>query len=1305
MSQPPCGASAARLGLVAGVTLLVFGLVLVFQQASQADAAVLSSQAVAGFQTTEKLKITLSLANPKDQELKGNLQIELLGPDGQSLGQAEQEVRQRESAAGYSFDLPATKLPPSKLTLRCRFGKEKVDVPLSRILVVKAHETALTSSQEFYAGSPATLQCDVHGVRSITDTIPLAGAEIHVRLRTKSGNVFVLADDRTGADGKAEPRFHVPDVPAGQYTLVVDTQSALGTEKLERNVQVKAGAKILLVTDKPLYQPGQLMHLRALALRPFDLKPVAGSDLIFEIEDPKGNKVFKRPQRTSEFGVAAIDFQLADEVNMGDYHVRAIIGDQQADKSVTVKRYVLPKFKSDLTADKRFYLPKETLHAELQTDYFFGKPVAQGKVKVTASTFDLQFRPFQTWEGKTDASGHAKFDIRLPDYFVGQPLQKGDASVRLEVKVTDTADHTETIERTYPVSDQPIRVSLIPEGGRLVPDMPNRIFAAAIYPDGSPASCKVNLWVGRQANGKPVATVQTNDAGLAELTLTPKANQLRQGPAEQRNIEMLGGQNPAVWGPKILFDLFAEATDSKGHAARVVAEVNSNPLGENLLLRLDKAIYQGGDRLQLDIRSSAGLPTVYLDVVKSGQTLLTRWLDVKNGQAAYKLDLPAEVFGTLEVHAYQTLSSGEIIRDSRVIYVQPREELKIAVQPDKTVYQPGDNGRIRFQVTDTAGNPTAAALGVLIVDEAVYALQEMQPGLEKVYFTLQEELLKPKAEVIYRPRDTLDTLVREPQLPADKQQIAQVLLTSVKPKVPAHWQVSPQFERRQKVEGQLQQIGWALLQYAATQQTPVEYDKAAQHWTFKHGILQDLVNAGYLNASMLKDPLGSPWDLEGLGRLEKDFTPDHLARAVTLSHMQTLFWVVVNYTNVNQAKYLKDGKWNLLESVLGEATQSQRLPDGYLKDGWGKAIRLVKRDAKFDHGTGCPQWDYHELVSAGPDGKFDTADDVRLGRSFNDWGAVQGWWSGGTFRPGHGPMFANGRFRRLGEVELLRAGAIRDGVEANQFMFGARMAGAGGAPPMLANLAMQDRPMPMKADRGAESKPGAGPGAGSGTAPITRIREFFPETMLWQPILITDDRGIADLPVPFADSITTWRLTASASSRGGALGGVTSPLRVFQDFFVDLDLPVSLTQNDEVAFPVAVYNYLKTPQTVKLELQQEPWFELVGGDLTRSLDLEPNQVTSVSFRIRARRIGFQPLTVKASGSKMSDAIKRTVEVVPDGTRVEKVVTDRLTGKVVQIVDIPPHAIPDASKILVKIYPGVFSQVLEGTEGMLRMPFG
>src|SRR5262249_8871799 len=266
-------------------------------------------------------------------------------------------------------------------------------------------------------------------------------------------------------------------------------------ERCDGRYNTKAEHRALLVTDKPLYQPGQVIHIRALSLGAFDLKPIAKSKLVFEVEDSKGNKVFKREHETSEYGVAAVDFQLASEVNTGDYRVRAILAQTQADKTVTVKQYVLPKFKGDVTADKKFYLPKEVVKPELQSDYVFGKPVARAKVKVTASTFDVAFKDFATWEGKTDEGGHAKFEIKLPDYFVGQPLAKGNALVRLEVKVTDTADHSETFTRTYPVSDQPIKVSLIPEAGRLVPGVENRVFAAAIYPDGSPARCEVKVWL------------------------------------------------------------------------------------------------------------------------------------------------------------------------------------------------------------------------------------------------------------------------------------------------------------------------------------------------------------------------------------------------------------------------------------------------------------------------------------------------------------------------------------------------------------------------------------------------------------------------------------------------------------------------------------------------------------------------------------------------------------------------------------------------------------------------------------------
>lgn len=1332
--RPATGAARGwGLGALGLLLAAVGGLAWLGHSSSQAEALSQAPHVAAVFKDQKNLQIAVALVS-EQKRLTGVLQVELLDQAGQILDTGKVAIRQEEPVASYGLNLAHAKAKEMAQALRLRLGNQQFDLPLSKVLVAKGHETSLSAGQEYYTGSPSTLRCVVQGVRSLTDNLPLPGTDVIVRLRDKDGKAQNLYQGKTDRDGKANVHFEMPVVEAGQYALEVVTKSPLGEEKLDRQIRIKSEAKILLVTDKPIYQPGQLMHIRALALRPFDLKPVANKDLLFEVEDSKGNKVFKKTFKTSEFGIASVDFQLADEVNMGDYHLRAFLGDTRTEKTVNVKRYVLPKFKVEVTADKAFYLPKETIKATLQSDYFFGKPVSNAKIEVTANTFDVQFRQFHKWTGKTDANGHAKFEIQLPDYFVGQPLQKGNALVKLDVKVLDSADHSETVVKSYTVSDQPIRVSLIPEGGKIVPNMENRIFAAAIYPDGSPAACEVQLFLGKGIQGAPVApvaprgrpiaprlpggaqpapaqkeaqwdkiaTVKTNAAGLAEFRLTPKAEQFRQGDFGQRDIEFLGGKQVG-WGPAILLDVRAEAQDAKGNKAQTVAHLNSHPMGENVLLRLDKAIYQTGDSLNIDVRTSAGMPTVFVDIIRGGQVFLSKWLEVKDAQAAHKLDLPQNIFGSVEIHAYQMLNSGEIIRDSRVVYVQPRNDLKIEAKADKTEHLPGENGRIRFQVTDSQGKPTPAALGIIIVDEAVYALQDLQPGLEKVYFTLQEELTKPQVQIEYRPRETLDNLIRVPALPAPQQQIAEVLLTAAKlPAPPARWDVNPAFERRQRVQGQVSIVGGQIFNYAWNNpKTAIEYDKAAQRWVFKASLFEDMLKAGHLQPQWLEGPFTGKLTVDDLAKLNKDFSPSHLGQAITHQRMINLFWGIVNYTNGQRAQYFKDGKWVFPGDLLARVAKAQNLQANFLQDAWGQPIRLVKSTKKIDHKLGHNQFDYYELVSSGPDRFFRSKDDIRMVSEIelHGFGWVGNvWWLDGEARKN----FAQAHFGRPGRGlfrEEMRFRALGEG----------RAGGFGGAPgmPMPAAMPME------RLERAADAMAGAGPKGGGqgkgdagGGAPITRIREFFPETMLWQPSLITDDKGIADLAVNFADSITTWRLSASANAKGGMLGGANIPLKVFQDFFVDIDLPVSLTQTDEVAFPVAVYNYLKTPQTLKLELQQEPWFELLdAGGLTRSLDLQPNEVTAIKFRIRANKIGYQPLTVKAYGSKKSDAVKRVVEVVPNGQRIEKVVSDRLSGKVSQVIDIPQTAIPDASKLIVRIYPGVMAQVMEGVEGLIRLPGG
>src|SRR5262249_20334937 len=258
-------------------------------------------------------------------------------------------------------------------------------------------------------------------------------------------------------------------------------------------------------------------------------------------------------------------------------------------------------------------------------------------------------------------------------------------------------------------------------------------------------------------------------------------------------------------------------------------------------------------------------------------------------------------------------------------------------------------------------------------------------------------------------------------------------------------------------------------------------------------------------------------------------------------------------------------------------------------------------------------------------------------------------------------------------------------------------------PPKAGPASRDDKPIN---GRGFELEGAAAAEAGA----EPRVRSFFPETLYTNPNLITDGQGRASIRVPLADSITTWRITSLASTVRGAIGSATAPVKVFQDFFIDLDLPTSITEGDAVSVPVAVYNYLDSQQRVSLEIKQDPWFTLDGDTPSRQIDVKPGEVTVAYFRIKATKIGEQPLQVNARlntapADQPGDAISRTINVLPNGEEHAIVINERLEGAVTKQVTIPPDSIADASKILVKLYPGALSQVVEGLDSILRMPGG
>jgi hypothetical protein len=156
------------------------------------------------------------------------------------------------------------------------------------------------------------------------------------------------------------------------------------------------------------------------------------------------------------------------------------------------------------------------------------------------------------------------------------------------------------------------------------------------------------------------------------------------------------------------------------------------------------------------------------------------------------------------------------------------------------------------------------------------------------------------------------------------------------------------------------------------------------------------------------------------------------------------------------------------------------------------------------------------------------------------------------------------------------------------------------------------------------------------------LRQVFPETLYWDPEALTDESGALALDLELADSVTTWRLTALASTRDGDVGVATYDIVVFQDFFAELDLPATIVKGEAVTVTVTLYNYLDQAQTVHLQPEPAGWYTLESSP--RDATLPPGGVASATFTIRAEESGDFALQVIVTGEGMSDAVARGVRV-------------------------------------------------------------
>lgn len=220
-----------------------------------------------------------------------------------------------------------------------------------------------------------------------------------------------------------------------------------------------------------------------------------------------------------------------------------------------------------------------------------------------------------------------------------------------------------------------------------------------------------------------------------------------------------------------------------------------------------------------------------------------------------------------------------------------------------------------------------------------------------------------------------------------------------------------------------------------------------------------------------------------------------------------------------------------------------------------------------------------------------------------------------------------------------------------------------------------------------------------------RVREYFPETLVWQPELITDKYGRAAFNFKMADSLTTWKLYVLGSTESGEFGLAEKELQTFQPFFAELDTPKVLTEGDEISLPVPIRNYTNRRQRVKVSLEQNLWSTMPKGN-SRQIDVEPNSSQNAIMDF----VAVSPTTdgkqrVSALAGMEGDSVEKTVTVKPDGREEVRTQSGTFQGSASFSVDFPESAFPQNRSAMLRIYPNLLAHVGESVEGLLQRPHG
>ncbi|HEU4729612.1 MAG TPA: MG2 domain-containing protein [Kofleriaceae bacterium] len=465
--------------------------------------------------------------------------------------------------------------------------------------------------------------------------------------------------------------------------------------------QRHATRRSYVMTDKPLYQPGETIWFRADLRATGTLVGGPPTGLTMQLLSPRGAIAMQKRIQTAG-GVAQNDLALGPDVEGGEYTLQLTADDGTSDaKKIIVNTYEAPRLMKSLELLRKAYGAGDPVAAAIEIKRATGEPFANRPLTAVVTVDDVELARLAV---KTDADGKATARFTLP-----AAIARGDGLLTI---LAEDGGVTESIQKRIPIVMKTLSLAMYPEGGDLVEGLPGRVYFSANNTLGKPADIEGKIVDDR---GQVAGELRSIHDGLGRFDLQPAADR-------SYHVEIT---RPAGITQK--FDV--PAARPGGCVLRSVPERSPE------LVRVAATCTTARSLIVEAVLRETRLASGAASVEAGAPTLLELPVD-PTAQGAVRV--------TLFSARHEPLAE-------RLVYHGRGQDLKVTLTADRKTYAPRDPVTLTLRATDAAGKPVQASLGVAVVDDTVLSFADDKSAGILAHLFLEPELGATAADPIEEP--------------------------------------------------------------------------------------------------------------------------------------------------------------------------------------------------------------------------------------------------------------------------------------------------------------------------------------------------------------------------------------------------------------------------------------------------------------------------------------------------------------------------------------------------------------------------